>query len=50
MVAFVDYDLTVLGDDVLHLVFAHQTLDHRHIQSAVPGLLACSDLANLLGF
>ena len=50
MVAFVDDDLTVVGDDVLDALLAHQTLDHRHIQPTVPGLPVRSDLANLLGF
>ncbi len=50
MVALVDDDLTVVGDDVLDTVLADEALDHRDVEPAVTGLLARSDLADLLRF
>jgi hypothetical protein len=48
VVALVDDDLTVVGDDVLDTILADETLDHRDIELAVTGLLARSDLPDLL--
>ena len=39
MVALVDDDLTVVGDDVLDTVLAHEALDHRDVEPAVRLLL-----------
>ncbi len=48
MVALIDDHLTVVCDDIFDLLLPDEALDHCHVQFAIAGLLACSDLADLL--
>src|SRR6266849_1549968 len=48
MVALIDDHLTVVRDDIFDFFLPDEALDHCHIQFAIAGLLACSDLADLL--
>ena len=50
MVTLVHDDLTVSGNDVLNAAFTDEALDHCHVELAVAGLLARTDLTDLLRF
>ena len=48
MMAFVDDDLTVFGNDVLDAVLADEALDHCDIEPTVASFLPSADLTDLL--